>query len=68
MSRATEIYLRTDRKPVTPLWGTETQAHKTYLANQEYLKATRMLFRKWERENGFVSGAAELLLPAGWKP
>lgn len=30
--------------------------------------ATRSLFRKWEQDNGFVEGAAQILLPAGYRP
>lgn len=30
--------------------------------------ATQSLFRNWEREHGFQSGAAAILLPAGYNP
>jgi hypothetical protein len=36
------------------------------LASRELKDATQALFHRWEQENGFVDGAGQILLPAGW--
>lgn len=67
--RAPNVYRRFDAAPVESLWDTGLQARDTAaeLASRELKEATQALFRRWERENGFVEGAAQILLPAGWK-
>ena len=36
------------------------------MGSEKLLRAINSLFAKWEDDNGFVSGAAAILLPAGY--
>lgn len=56
---------------VEPMLGRE---HSTEFANQAAIIGSQQLhdsiqalFWRWERENGFRHGAAQILLPAGWR-
>ena len=42
-------------------------AERASQASRQLLNATQSLFRKWETENGFVEGAGQILLPAGYR-
>lgn len=73
MSRAREIYRRSDStnylRPNSGNLDTyaERQAERmARLGSTQLRNATHALFRRWERRHGFVEGAAEVLLLAGW--
>jgi hypothetical protein len=69
VSRAMEVYRRFDGASPQSLWDVSL-AERDLAAEQasrELNDATQALFRKWEQENGFVEGAGQILLPAGWR-
>lgn len=67
--RALNEYRRFDGATPESLWDSGTQARDVAaeLASRELRDATQALFRRWEHENGFVEGAGQILLPAGWR-
>lgn len=69
MSRPLEIYRRFDGAAVEGLWdvGIHARDLAAEQASRELRNATQAMFRKWEHENGFVEGAGQILLPAGWR-
>jgi hypothetical protein len=65
--RALNEYRRVDGAPLEPLWADlSSRDDAARYASEELRNAVHALFRKWERANGFVEGAGQLLLPAGW--
>jgi hypothetical protein len=66
MGRARHLYRRSDAAVLEALWGSEgsNAAEQGSTALKDRIDT---LFRNWEHDNGFVEGAAKILLPAGWR-
>ena len=59
-------YLHSKHAPAMPS-DTSQRESKAATGSRQLRDACRAYFRKWERDNGFVAGAGELLVPAGWR-
>jgi hypothetical protein len=46
----------------------ERQEEEARTGSERLLAAIRKHFAKWESENGFRAGAAQILIPAGYDP
>lgn len=69
MSAPLNIYRRLDIEH-EPLWGEwdKVRENDAEIGSRLMNERLQALFREWERRHGFVEGAAETLLPAGYSP
>jgi hypothetical protein len=55
-----------NRREATGVYAQQLAEAEATEGSAKLLSATQSLFRAWEQTHGFVEGAAEILLLAGW--